>query len=274
MVNKIISGGQTGADQAALDVAINLGISHGGWVPRGRITENGILDDKYQVKEMKTANYNKRTEQNVIDSDGTLIISHGKLTGGSEYTREMALLYNRPWLHIDLNNTIAFQAAIKIRSWIAEHGIEVLNVAGPRASKDPAIYKATTDILETAIHMDLMDATITDPLAAPDSQRSEFEKENLPQTVDQAVYKLLGKLSLRDKTIIANIPEENLDDLYHSLEVYIRNEFSLWLSNEVLLDSCRSASGMKNLDEHSASLVILKALWRKLQTTNVLRIVK
>ena len=65
-----------------------------------------------------------------------------------------------------------------------------------------------------------------------------------------------------------------MDDLYHSLEVYIRNEFSLWLSNEVLLDSCRSASGMKNLDEHSASLVILKALWRKLQTTNVLRIVK
>jgi len=274
MVNKIISGGQTGADQAALDVAIKLGISHGGWVPKGRITENGVLDDKYQVKEMQTANYNKRTEQNVIDSDGTLIISHGKLIGGSEYTREIALHYNRPWLHIDLKKTIAFQAARKIRSWIAEHGIEVLNVAGPRASKDPAIYRATADILETAFYLDFIDATMTDPPAAPDRRRSEFEKENLPQTVDQAVYKLLGKLSLRDKTMIANIPEENLDDLYHSLEVYIRNEFSLWLSNEVLLDSCSSASGMKNLDEHSASLVILKALWRKLQTTNVLRIVK
>ena len=116
MVKKIISGGQTGADQAALDVAIKLGISHGGWVPKRRITENGVLDDKYQVKEMQTANYNKRTEQNVIDSDGTLIISHGKLTGGSEYTREIALHYNRPWLHIDLNKTIAFQAARKIRS--------------------------------------------------------------------------------------------------------------------------------------------------------------
>jgi hypothetical protein len=274
MVNKIISGGQNGADQAALDVAIKLGISHGGWVPKGRITENGVLDDKYQVKEMQTANYNKRTEQNVIDSDGTLIISHGKLTGGSEYTREIALHYNRPWLHIDLNKTIAFQAARKIRSWIAEHGIEVLNVAGPRASKDPAIYRATADILETAFYLDFIDATMTDPPAATDRQRSELDKENLPQTVDQAVYKLLGKLTLRDKTMTANIPEENLDDLYHSPEVYIRNELSLWLSNEVLLDSCRSASGMKNLDEHSASLVILKALWRKLQTTNVLRIVK
>lgn len=274
MVNKIISGGQTGVDQAALDVAIKLGISHGGWVPKGRITENGILDDKYQVREMKTDNYNKRTEQNVIDSDGTLLISHGKLTGGSEYTREIAILNNRPWLHIDLNKTIAFQAAQKIRSWIAEHGIEVLNVAGPRASKDPAIYKATTDILETAIYMDIIDATMNDPTAVPDRQRSGLERENLPQTVDQAVYKLLGKLSLRDKTIIANIPEENLDNLYQSLEVHIQNEFSLWLSNEVLLDSCHSASGTKNLDEQSASLVILKALWRKLQTTNVLRIVK
>jgi hypothetical protein len=274
MVNKIISGGQTGVDQAALDVAIKLGISHGGWVPKGRITENGILDDKYQVREMKTANYNKRTEQNVIDSDGTLIISHDELTGGSEYTREVAMLNNRPWLHIDLNKTIAFQAARKIRSWIAEHGIEVLNVAGPRASKDPAIYKATTDILETAIYMDLIDATMTDPAATPDRRRSDFDNENLPQTVDQAVYKLLGKLSLRDKTMIANIPEENLDNLYHSLEEYIQNEFRFWLSNEVLLDSCRSASGKKNLDENSASVVILKALWRKLQTTNVLRIVK
>ena len=91
MVKKIISGGQTGADQAALDIAIKLGISHGGWIPKGRLTENGILDPKYQLEEMETTNYNVRTEQNVIDSDGTLIISHGKLSGGSDYTRDMVL---------------------------------------------------------------------------------------------------------------------------------------------------------------------------------------
>ena len=65
MVKKMISGGQTGADQAALDVAIRLGISHGGWIPKGRKTENGVLDDKYQLKEMETGNYNERTEQNI-----------------------------------------------------------------------------------------------------------------------------------------------------------------------------------------------------------------
>jgi hypothetical protein len=91
MIKKIISGGQTGADRAALDVAIKLGIPHGGWVPKGRITEEGPLPDKYQMHEMPTEIYADRTEQNVIDSDGTLIISRGKPTGGSDYTREMAL---------------------------------------------------------------------------------------------------------------------------------------------------------------------------------------
>jgi len=151
MVTKIISGGQTGADRAALDVAIKLGISHGGWIPKGRLTENGKLDDKYRLKEMDTANHNKRTEQNVIDSDGTLILSHGKLTGGSDYTRDMVLRHGRPWLHIDLNKTRSSQAARQIRSWIAEHEIKVLNVAGPRASKDLAIYLSTTDILERVL---------------------------------------------------------------------------------------------------------------------------
>jgi hypothetical protein len=151
MVKKIISGGQTGADRAALDVAIKLGIPHGGWIPKGRLTENGMLDNKYHLKEMETASYNKRTEQNVIDSHGTLIISHGKLTGGSEYTRDMALGHGRPWLHIDLNQTESLEAAKQIKCWLVEHEIEVLNVAGPRASKDPTIYRSTTDILERAL---------------------------------------------------------------------------------------------------------------------------
>lgn len=152
MVSKIISGGQTGADRAALDVAIQLGISHGGWIPKGRLTENGKLDDKYHLKEMASPNYNKRTEQNVIDSDGTLLISHGKLTGGSEYTRDMALRHGRPWLHIDLDKTESFRAVKKIISWLSEHEIKILNVAGPRASKDPSIYPATFDILEAVFY--------------------------------------------------------------------------------------------------------------------------
>ena len=82
MIRKIISGGQTGADQAALDAAIKLDIPHGGWIPKGRLTENGPLPDKYKLTEMPGSGYTLRTEQNVIDSNGTLIISHGKLSEG------------------------------------------------------------------------------------------------------------------------------------------------------------------------------------------------
>ena len=100
MVKKIISGGQTGADRAALDFAIKHNIPHGGWIPKGRRAEDGPLPERYQLKEMPTDSYPKSTEQNVIDSDGTVIISHGALTGGSANTAAMARKHGRPWLHL------------------------------------------------------------------------------------------------------------------------------------------------------------------------------
>jgi hypothetical protein len=151
IISKIISGGQTGVDQAALDVAIALGIPHGGWVPKGRKTENGALPDKYRLKVMPTSSYAKRTEQNVIDSEGTLIISLGPLTGGSELTHKTAILHDRPCLHIDLATLNTHQAVKTVRSWIVRHGIEILNIAGPRASENTEIYDMTTKILKAVL---------------------------------------------------------------------------------------------------------------------------
>jgi hypothetical protein len=121
MIRKIISGGQTGVDRAALDVAIKLAVAHGGWIPKGRITENGPLPENYKLKETRSSSYADRTEKNVQDADGTLIISRGQLTGGSDYTREMAARHNRPWLHIDLSQMAAFQAAIEINQWVLQN---------------------------------------------------------------------------------------------------------------------------------------------------------
>jgi hypothetical protein len=118
MINKIISGGQTGVDQTALDVEIKLGIPHGGWIPKGRITEKGPLPEKYRLQEMPTESYPKRTEQNVIDSDGTLIISHVSLTGGSAYTRKMAMKHGKPWFHAVLNKLPTLQAGMIIGKWV------------------------------------------------------------------------------------------------------------------------------------------------------------
>ena len=90
MVKKIISGGQTGADRAGLDIAIEWGIPHGGWIPKGRKTENGRLPIRYHLKEINAIDYTQRTELNVVDSDGTLLFSHGVLKGGSALTQEFA----------------------------------------------------------------------------------------------------------------------------------------------------------------------------------------
>jgi len=148
LIRRIISGGQTGADQAALDVAIELGIPHGGWVPKGRLTEAGPLPAKYRMTEMPTTDYPARTEKNVSDSDGTLIISRGEITGGSENTRKLAQNHGKPWIHVDANKHSVEAAVQLILAWISENKIAVLNVAGPRASKDREIYSTTTRILK------------------------------------------------------------------------------------------------------------------------------
>ena len=90
-------------DRAALDVAMRLGIAHGGWVPKGRLAEDGTVPAHYQLQENASDEYEARTEKNVLDSDGTLIISRGSPTGGTDYTRKMALKHGKQLLHIDLS---------------------------------------------------------------------------------------------------------------------------------------------------------------------------
>jgi Circularly permutated YpsA SLOG family len=147
MLAKIISGGQTGADQAALDFAIENDIPHGGWIPKGRMTEEGPLPDKYQLQEMPTKSYPKRTEKNILDSDGTLIVSHGTITGGTALTRKLAKKQGKPWNHMDLNKITLPEASDQLQTWIQKNDIEVMNVAGARASNDVKIYDAVKSLL-------------------------------------------------------------------------------------------------------------------------------
>ena len=257
MIKKIISGGQTGVDQAALDVAIELNIQHGGWIPKGRKTENGLLPYKYQLQEMPTASYPKRTEQNIIDSHGTLIISHGKLTGGSVLTRKIATFKGRSWIHIDLNIVInTFDAANIISSWIGMNDIEILNVAGPRASKDPGIHQAVSVVLEAAITL------ASNPARVPESFHYPPDP---PLTIVDAVERLISDLSLKEKTGIANLEEDELSHLNISLGSHIRYHFGLWCDNDELIESCRSVSGEDTLHEDDTSVFIIKELWQGLR---------
>lgn len=265
MIQKIISGGQTGADQAALDIAIKLGIPHGGWVPKGRLTEDGPLAEKYDMKEMPTDSHPERTEQNVIDSQGTVIFSHGDLTEGSAFTEEMAKKHGRPYLHIDLERTTAFDAAVKINDLIRVHKVEILNVAGPRASKDPRIYKAVKDILEVVLNLN---STGTD-LAARESL-----SPNHPKTVHEAVDRLLAEMTLKDKIIIAKMEENELSSLSPNLSLYIRDKFRILPGNEDLINSCRLLLKKYDISGNEASASIIRELWKKLRKSHTLRAVK
>ena len=132
---KIISGGQTGVDRAALDAAIKHGIDCGGWCPAGGLDEFGKIPERYPLQEMEQGSFAERTLQNVRDSDGTAIIFAGQLRGGTEQTATFCANEKRPHLLIDATKTSAEEAAQLIRGFVQDQNIATLNVAGPRQSE-------------------------------------------------------------------------------------------------------------------------------------------
>jgi hypothetical protein len=149
MISKIVSGGQTGADRAALDWAIERAIPHGGWCPAGRLAEDGVIPGRYQLIEVE-GSYRQRTRRNVRDSDGTLIVSIAEeLTGGTLETRKYAEKIGRPWVHVWPGSSWRETLA----AWLAQHHIEVLNVAGPRESKEPEVSAFVLEVLNETVSL-------------------------------------------------------------------------------------------------------------------------
>ena len=136
-VRKIISGGQTGVDRAALDVAKELNLERGGWCPKGRLAEDGRIPDAYPLQETETDDYVERTKLNVRDSDGTLVLTVGQPTGGTAYTIDCTQRLQKPCCIIDLSQDSHFAQAER---WLREQGVAILNVAGPRQSQSAAGY--------------------------------------------------------------------------------------------------------------------------------------
>lgn len=137
MIEKVVSGGQTGVDRAALDVALELSFPCGGWCPHGRLAEDGPLDSIYPLTETPSCDYAERTEWNVRDSDATLVLHQGHLSGGTTFTVELAHERNKPCLILDLTQRPAPEMVLE---WAKQHRIRILNVAGPRESGSPGIY--------------------------------------------------------------------------------------------------------------------------------------
>jgi Circularly permutated YpsA SLOG family/Domain of unknown function (DUF6794) len=274
MLKKVISGGQTSADQAALDAAIKLGIDHGGWIPRGRTTETGTLHENYNLREMPTDDYSKCIEQNVKDSKGTLIIFYGKLTGDLYRAERETLKHKHQLLGVDLNQTIAFHAASLVNDWIQLRYIDVLYVVGPGAAANPQAGKHTKLMLERALILDLMNVPSHRAITDYSNNNHPKKRHILPKTIHEAVEKLITEMALKDKVVIANMTHDELIDLNSNLGAYIRNAFRLWSGNHELMESCRFVSKNNKLDVDDASFAIIDAMWEKLRKTHKLKVIK
>ena len=139
LVRKVVSGGQTGVDRAALDWAISAGIAHGGWCPRGRKSEDGPIPGQYLMSVMATGGYRQRTRRNVAESDGTLVLNLGKLDGGTRLTLDFAMQLDKPYLLLDMELFNLQTLALQALRWLRQQPIAVLNIAGPRESKRPGV---------------------------------------------------------------------------------------------------------------------------------------
>lgn len=148
MVEKMISGGQTGVDRAALDVGLALNLPVGGWCPKGRRAEVGVIPDCYPLLETPEPDYETRTRRNVEDSDGMLILNCGPLDGGTALTVELARQMGKPYWVIALEDETD-QAAF--HAWLDANQINTLNVAGPRESKRQGVYDAACRCLESLL---------------------------------------------------------------------------------------------------------------------------
>jgi predicted Rossmann-fold nucleotide-binding protein len=145
---KLVSGGQTGVDRAALDVALEAGLPCGGWCPAGRGAEDGPIPAHYPLRETPSADPAERTSRNVRDSDATLVLLRGAPAGGTAHTLAEAARLGKPVCLVDLEQPIGVDG---VSRWLDEHAVTTLNVAGPRESEAPEIYEAAREYLHRLV---------------------------------------------------------------------------------------------------------------------------
>jgi hypothetical protein len=265
ILKKIISGGQTGVHRAALDIAIDLGIPHVGWIPKGRITDKDSLPEKYKLKELETSSHPMGIEKNVVDSDGTLIIYRGKFYEEAELAFKYTSKHQRDCLCIDLNINRGFVAAQLIKSWLVENNIKMLNVAGPYEGEDSDIYADSARLLRAVYQLFFIESK---------KSSSNKLKALYPRTVEEAVDRLFSELPFKEKTNLVKLEEHELELLPPDLGEYIVENYGLQFDKGMLIKDCRFMVKGKELNEHGAAALIIKELWRKLRKTHALRVVK
>jgi hypothetical protein len=274
VINKIISSGRTGVELAGLEVAIKLGIAHGGWAPRGMRNAQGPLPERYGLEEVPALGFKHAMEQNIINSDGTLLVTGGSKTVETRFAVERSLGHQRQLLHLDLSQYSPFEAASLASSWISLQRIKTLFVTGPTDEFDAKLYDQSKKVLETAFYLGFVKSGLYPHLPTMQTRFNHGPQEDLPQNVQAAIQWLAEVLELKDRARIANMQPQELDHLRSGLGDYIKEKFGLYSGNEALLKSCADLGRLRRPLPEEACAVILRALWKELRATHKLRVIK
>ena len=187
-------------------------------------------------------------------------------------TQKLAMDQGKEWKHIDLDKNIAFRAVKEIAEWIDDNDIEILNVAGPRASKDPTLYKLVVIFIGMVYQMGL--CNIGNPNEnIPQIHIIEAPKDR-PKTVKEAIDGIISEMGLREQSMFAHTKKDGYYIFEEIYKGYIRDKLQIWTPNKDLLESCRKAVGDPNLSMGEVPKVITREIWRKLRETHKLRRVK
>ncbi|MDJ0722377.1 MAG: putative molybdenum carrier protein [Desulfobacterales bacterium] len=266
IVRRIISGGQSGVERAALDLAIQLGIAHGGWVAPGRLVDDGLLPDHYRLKEMAFADGPVSADPNIEMADGVLLMARGALTGESAAVHAQAQARQRPCLALDLDRYTRFQSSLLINSWLKSRRVEILFITGPREQDQPSIYRDTMECFRAA-WWTLMMVEPGEIASAPGAVGAQ------PRSLEEAVERLQRELPLKDKVTIANMRADEITGLMPTLGRYIQKHFGIWEGNPDLTRSCILAADRRHLADEDIAALIIEHLVRELRRTHTLRLI-
>lgn len=268
MIEKILSAGRDGAERAAIDAAVELGIQFGGSRYDPDIVRTGLPTDGACDDASPSADYRGCIEENVKNSDGTLIITLGRPEEYADHARKTALRNRRQLLHVDAASTDVLEAASLIRSWIDIYFISTLHVTGLCDENASSLYLSSFHILVNAVSDPTSDTQPDDirPFPLP-----EIDK---PRTVEQAIERLLYEMPLKDRMNLARMRKDELAMIHPALAEFIVVRFGLGPGNPSLIKSCCFHARQKEMDVSQAAAILIRSLWERLQKTHSLRIVK
>ena len=272
MIEKIISGGYTGPERAALDAALKYGVPHAGWIHYIRSEERDKLLDTYNLKVIPALDPRAAIRQNITHANGTLILAAGKVNKDSDYARYLTLKRGLQLLGIDPQQYSHIEAGSLIAAWVEMNRVSRVYITGSDDAALGCTYYPSRKIIDAAVTLSLAKPAFVHPQQASENSGHQGKK-SWPATLPEAVNRLISDLFLRDKSRISAMAPIELDELHPTLGVYIKDTFGLLSGNHKLTKACMQTIHADAMLPDEAAAIIIKELWKKLQVTYKLRII-